>query len=476
MLTMTDINTIRNLRNNHDKSINHIRKELNVNWRTAKKYADQDFLPEPKVRTKTGMMYVEKWGEIVSCWLSEDAKLVKKKRRTRLSIFEELKELGFQGSYRTVCVFIQDWKATHFEEANEDRGFERLTHPPAEAQLDFGTMEVAYDGAFKDIKVLIMTFPFSNVGFAVALPAENQECLLEGMKELFRQAGGVPKSIRIDNMSTAVLKRKSKVEPAVLTDGFLQFQMHYRFEVQVCNPRSGHEKGSVENKVGYVRYHFFPAAPIMKNFDDFNKKLALQLRQDQERPHYEKQKTINELWLDEKMELLALPDIDYPVFKEMQVKANKYNEISIDKTRIHVPHSRNYSIIWAILTVDSYRLISGDGELIDEGPRPYMHKKRAINWSAILIDWRLKTRAMTYSRYWKYLPERLKLYLNHSDWEEQLARIEQILSLLVNHDMQEINQNFYELIGESDINETYSVAWENYDSFLSLPPKEVGAI
>jgi len=38
---------------------------------------------------------------------------------------------------------------------------------------------------------------------------------------LFRQAGGVPKKIRIDNMSTAVTQVKSKTEPAVLTDGFL---------------------------------------------------------------------------------------------------------------------------------------------------------------------------------------------------------------------------------------------------------------
>ena len=50
MFTMTDINTIRNLRNNHDKSINHIRKELGIDWRTAKKYSDNDFLPEPKKR------------------------------------------------------------------------------------------------------------------------------------------------------------------------------------------------------------------------------------------------------------------------------------------------------------------------------------------------------------------------------------------------------------------------------------------
>lgn len=120
-------------------------------------------------------------------------------------------------------------------------------------------MEVCHDGAFKDVKVLVMTFPFSNTGFAFTLPAENQECLLEGMKELFRQAGGVPRKIRIDNMSTAVTQTKSRTEPAILTDGFLRFATHYGFETQVCNPRSGNEKGSVENKVGYVRYNFFQA-------------------------------------------------------------------------------------------------------------------------------------------------------------------------------------------------------------------------
>lgn len=148
MLTMTDINTIRNLRNNHDKSINHIAKELDVNWRTAKKYADKDTLPKPKLRNKTGMMYVEKWGGIVTLWLSEDAKLPKKKRRTAEAKTADLKAEGFPGSYRTVCAFVREWKATHYSELPEDRGFERLEHPPAEAQLDFGTMEVCHEGAF----------------------------------------------------------------------------------------------------------------------------------------------------------------------------------------------------------------------------------------------------------------------------------------------------------------------------------------
>lgn len=95
MLTMTDINTIRNLRNNHDKSIQHISNELNINWRTAKKYADNDLIPKPKTRKKTGMMYTEKWGGIVTLWLSEDAKLPKKKRRTAETMTADLKADGF---------------------------------------------------------------------------------------------------------------------------------------------------------------------------------------------------------------------------------------------------------------------------------------------------------------------------------------------------------------------------------------------
>ncbi len=472
MLTMTDIHTIKNLRKNHDKSINHIRKELGVNWRTAKKYADQEDLPQPKLRKKTGMMYDEPWGERVALWLSEDAKLPRKKRRTNLFLYEQLNKQGFPGSYRTVCVFIQEWKATHSEEIQEDQGFERLEHPPGEAQLDFGTMEVVHKGAFKTIKALIMTFPYSNAGFAVALPAENQECLFEGLKELFRQIGGVPHKIRIDNMSTAVVKAQTKNERASLTSDFLRFTNHYRFETQVCNPRSGHEKGSVENKVGYIRYHFFSETPVMVDFASFNQSLARRLTKDRQREHYEKRGTIEDLWLEEQQLLYQLPEEDYPVFKEMIIKANKYNEITLDGTRIHVPRIRNYSVIYVLLRFDSYQLMSGEGELITEGLRPYMHQKRAIHWQSILMDWRRKIRAMPYSRYWKYLPERIKLYLSHPDWNEQRKRIDQLLNLLVTYSMIEIGQQFYDLMELDQTTTVYDIDWNTYDSFLKTTVEE----
>lgn len=172
------------------------------------------------------------------------------------------------------------------------------------------------------------------------------------------------------------------------------------------------------------------------------------------------------LWLEEKSDLLMLPEVDYPVFKEVELKANKYNEIKLDNDRIHVPRARNHSIIYGLLRFDSYQLISTDGEIIDEGPRPYMMKKRAIQWSSILLDWRRKPRAMAYSRYWKYLPERIKLYLSHPEWAEQNRRLNQLIGLLTTKDMLGINENFYELIAASDVPDVYDVNWQQYDAFL----------
>ena len=71
MLAMSDINCIKNLRNNKGFSITKIQKTLGINWRTAKKYGDGIQLPETKIQEKKGMMYENEWGEIVSDWLFE---------------------------------------------------------------------------------------------------------------------------------------------------------------------------------------------------------------------------------------------------------------------------------------------------------------------------------------------------------------------------------------------------------------------
>ena len=78
MLTMSDIKCIKHLRNEKGLSIEKIAKTLDINWRTAKKYADENVFPDSIIKSRKGMMYEERWGTMVSDWLFEDAKKKKK--------------------------------------------------------------------------------------------------------------------------------------------------------------------------------------------------------------------------------------------------------------------------------------------------------------------------------------------------------------------------------------------------------------
>ena len=81
-----------------------------------------------------------------------------------------------------------------------------LLHAPGDAQLDFGEVDVFIDGKTCRQYILVLTFPYSNYHLAQMLPAQNFECLAEGLVTMFEFIGRVPNRIRCDNMSTAVAK------------------------------------------------------------------------------------------------------------------------------------------------------------------------------------------------------------------------------------------------------------------------------
>lgn len=56
----------------------------------------------------------------------------------------------------------------------------------------------------------------------------------------------------------------------------------------------------------------------MINFEELTETLRVQLQNDRQRLHYEKEVMIEDLWNIEKNFLLELPTEDYPVFKEVE--------------------------------------------------------------------------------------------------------------------------------------------------------------
>lgn len=436
MLAMPEVDYIKHLREEEDLSINEIARKTGCNWRTVKKYADGESFEETLKFTRRGMMYEEGFGEIVDDWLEEDMKLKRKERRTSKKIYEDLRDnLGFKGSYRTVCEYIQNRKP-QLKAAKIER-HERLEHHPGEAQVDFGNMTVVKDGAYKDIKALILSFPQSNTGFGYPLPGENTECFLEGLKQLFHQAGGVPTYLRIDNLAAAVISI-GKGGKRTYTDAFLRFKCHYGFEVQACNPSSGHEKGNVEKKVGYTRNNLFTTAPIMESFPQLADWMKEEMEKDRQRLHYEKNVLIDELWEEDKKHLKALPLTDLSIYSVKSATVNKYGEIEVDGDKFVIHKARMKQALVLKMEWDRFTCFTNDGEIVYQEDRPYMNTTRVIPWNDILIDWEKKPRSVRYSRFFKYLPEKVQTYLTIRS-EETRSRVKGIKKLLEKHSLNDID-------------------------------------
>ena len=74
------------------------------------------------------------------------------------------------------------------------------------------------------------------------------------------------------------------------------------------------------------------------------------------------------------------------VIKEILVRDNKLNEIKLDNTLIHIHNSWRLGNLYTYLTWDKYNTVTQNGEIIQEDFRPYLYRKRAIDWLTILKD------------------------------------------------------------------------------------------
>ncbi|WP_235473225.1 IS21 family transposase [Lysinibacillus macroides] len=286
MLQVVEINYIRHEVNQKGRSYKDVAKSVKHDWRTVKKYANQEEFPQTlKQKRKSPVM--DKVKPIIDQWLEEDLKFKKKFQRTAKRMFTQLmEEHNFEGSERSVRRYVSKRKAELKKEA--EGAALPLETVPGTAQVDFGKAPFHYGGTVIELPFLVMSFPFSTTFYYQVFPSENTECFLEGLQRIFMRLGNVPKTIRFDNLSPAVVKIHNNGERD-LTDSFERFVLHYGFEAEFCNPGSGNEKGHVENMVKYIRNNFLLPAPYFTDLDDFNEQQWLLAEKDQLRVHYEKE-------------------------------------------------------------------------------------------------------------------------------------------------------------------------------------------
>ena len=422
---MDQIHHIRALYYEQGYNISEIAKATERDWKTVAKYIDMaDFnepLPVP-ASEKQFCPKLEPYKALIDSWLEEDRNHPRKQRHTAKKVFKRLtKEVpGFDCSYRLVAEYVKYRKEALNLKRSE--GFLPLEHHPGEAQADFGSAEFYERGRLISGKYLVLSFPWSNAGFLQLFYGENIECLLEGLTAIFRHIGGVPHEIWFDNASSMVTNI-IKDGGRDLTERFSRFKEHYGFKAVFMNPDAGHEKGNVENKVGYGRRNYLVPVPEFNDLMFYNTELLEQLDADQDREHYYKQATIRELFEADKSALMPLPTVWFDTSRVITgLKTDAYGRFTLENGK----HEYSSAPKFALGTVN-VRLDSTFVTVLDDDYREIVTHKRlygderqsSMEWIPYLDYVSRHPRSLKNTGIYAMMPAAMQSYLNNCDGSQK---------------------------------------------------------
>ncbi len=429
MLTIEQVKYIKKLFNKQGLSVNEIVKRTGNSYETVVKYIDMEDFNERKGERKKKETKLDSVKKIINEWLEKDLTSPRKQRHTSKRIYERLlKEHDglYKGSYRTIANYVAIRKKELY---TDNRGFLPLEHNSYEAQIDFGEAIFTENGKEVKGKYLVMSFPRSNAGYIQLFKGENQQCLFTGMKNMFERLDCVPKEIWFDNMSTAVATVK-KEGKRILAKGFEKFALHYNFESKFCNTASGNEKGNVENKVGYFRRNYLVPIPEVNDLKAFNIELLKISESDMERKHYKSERTIKDIFVEDKKTMLTLNKIEFEVSKIEFVKANKYGKVQLDKKTYSVSPDYAEESLIIKATYEKVIVLDRDYKEIITHERLYGNRQESMNWIPYLQLMAKRPRAIKYTKFYNELPVNWKDYINDSDNENKKEAIKTLYKIL----------------------------------------------
>ena len=339
-------------------------KKYNLNFRTIQKILSH---AEPPGYGRTATRDKPTIGPFISIIheiLEADKQVHKKQRHTGKRIFDRLRdEHGYAGGITVVRGEIQRWKRRTAEV------FMPLSHPPGEAQFDFGEAKAIYRGRETKVMFCVMSLPYSDAFFCQAFPRECTETFQEGHVRAFEFFGGVPKRISYDNSKIAVAKIVGR-RGEERTKEFLRLQSHHLYEHHFCLVRRPNEKGHTEGLVKFSRSNFMVPIPQFDDFEEFNRKLAEDCFQDLRRKLRGQGGTKAELLEADRQAMLRIPEDRFEARRIESRQVNSLSLVRFNRNDYSVPTQYAYRQVLAVGSLDRVRIVADD-RLIAEHVRDW---------------------------------------------------------------------------------------------------------
>lgn len=329
-------------------------KEYALGWHTLKKILAHDEPPGYRQSQPRAKRKLAPFVPIIQQILIDDRQAPKKQRHTAKRIFERLRdEHGYQGGQTVVKDAVRAWKQSHREV------FLPLSHPPGEAQVDFGEATIWLAGQEIKVALFVMTLPYSGAIYIQVFPRECTETFLEGHRRAFEFFGGVPQRISYDNSAIAVIEVLQGRERK-LTREFLRLQSYYLFQEHFCLVRRANEKGHVERLLGFARRSFLVPVPHVESLESLNQQLHQRCLADLAERTRGKPAPKSDLLIEDQAAFLPLPKQPFEPRRIAEGGANSESLVRFDTNDYSVPVEYAHRKLMVVATVEEVRLVYED--------------------------------------------------------------------------------------------------------------------
>ena len=251
--------------------------------------------------------------EIINRILEEDREAPRKQRHTAHRIYTRLREEHCEHpiSEPTVRRYVAVRK--------RDMGLSgREVFVPQsyglgqEAQVDWFEASAKLGGERCVLQFFAMRSMGSGDAFHRAYTNATQQAFLEGHEHGFGYFGGVFRTLRYDNLSSAV-KKIVRGRQREETTRVIAFRSHWGFQSEYCNPSSGNEKGGVEGEVGRYRRNWLVPVPEASDLAELNERLLAGCVASRSRTISGRSMTVGEASQMERAQLLPLAEERFPL-------------------------------------------------------------------------------------------------------------------------------------------------------------------
>jgi transposase len=184
MLVVETIAKIRRAYFVQNKPIKTICRELRVSRKVVRKVIRSQATEFRYERGRQPLPRIDPWREQLDGLLLENEGKPVRERLTRIRIFEELRALGYEGSYDAIRRYAKRWRTERGAATAE--AYVPLSFAPGEAyQFDWSHEIVLINGVTVTVKVAHVRLCHSRMLFVRAYPRETREMVFDAHDRAF---------------------------------------------------------------------------------------------------------------------------------------------------------------------------------------------------------------------------------------------------------------------------------------------------